>query len=224
MKRLHIGVKTVVLTFFLSPFLGLFACDVCNAYISPSMTDNQSNIGLIYRYRKMHGTYNPFGTQIATKHAGHGNDPLFWSNDVTEHYHTFELRGSWVLFKRWKNTIILPYLMNSQYINADKRYNLNGIGDPTLISEYLVFKSPQTCNWQYRVNIGAGVKIPLGKTDIIVEDELPNLDLQPGSGSWDIIGSLSYFFQKNKLVISGVSTFKRNGFNADLYRYGKWFQ
>jgi hypothetical protein len=37
------------------------------------------------------------------------------------------------------------------------------------------------------MSIGEGLKIPLGKTNITFDGCTSNLDLQPGTGSWDIL-------------------------------------
>lgn len=70
---------------------------------------------------------------------------------------------------------------------------------------------------------GAGVKLPLGKTNLKYEQGVPNLDLQPGTGSWDLIGYLSYGLKIKSIGLNSVLTIKHNGKDHDNYRYGTTF-
>ena len=156
---------------------------------------------------------------MMTRHTGHGNDPAFWSNDIFEHYNTIELRGAWA-FGKMRLSAQLPYHINSQFINDYKRFTVNGIGDPVLILERRIVELDNEGDVQFNLNLGVGIKGPLGSTTLRVNNETPNLDLQPGSGSWDGMGLLNYTLQLNNIVVEGVNSFRRNGKNNEDYRYG----
>jgi len=81
----------------------------------------------------MFGSYNAFGEMITTRHAGHGNDLALWGNDVSETYRTMELRGNFYFFDKWRTTIIIPYVFNTQNIDDAVRYRVNAVGDPVLL-------------------------------------------------------------------------------------------
>ncbi|MFT5821381.1 MAG: hypothetical protein ACI8ZM_002634 [Crocinitomix sp.] len=204
------------------PFIS-FACDNCNIYLNLSPNDYKNSIGIFIRHREMYGEYNLVGEMITTRHAGHGNDMAFWGEKVVENYFTYELRGSFFIRERWKTSLVLPLANNLQQIGDDQRYNITGVGDPIIMESFQVFNTKRdTTNKRFsqQLNIGAGLKLPLGKTNLEYENGVPNLDLQPGTGSWDIFAFIAY---TAKLKFMGFTTnlnHKRNGLDAEDYRYG----
>ncbi len=204
------------------PFLS-FACDNCNVYLNLSPNDYKNSIGIFMRHREMHGEYNLLGEMITTKHAGHGNDMAFWGEKVKENYFTYELRGSFYFREKWKTSLILPLINNHQWIGNDHRYNITGVGDPIIMESYQVFNTKRDTlkkSFTQRLTVGAGIKLPLGKTNLTYDRGVPNLDLQPGSGSWDMLAFIAYTFKFNFAGITSNLNHKRNGWDAEKYRYG----
>ena len=62
-----------------------------------------------------------------------------------------------------------------------------GIGDMTALLQYKMY---DTDDMQF--SIFYGLKLPIGTTDIHDGNELLELDLQPGSGSWDILAGMAW--------------------------------
>lgn len=224
LKQSSIRARMLIIVLFIS--INSFACDGCNVYVNFSPIDYKNRISIIGRTRMMYGTYNMFGTQILTKHASHGNDPLFWNNDVQENYNTLELRGAFYVREVWKTTVIVPFVNNHQLIGNLSRYEINGIADPIVIETYQVFnslKSNDSNRFKHRLEIGGGVKFPLGKIDKRYENGIPNLDLQPGTGSLDFISSVSYMTRIKKYGAILNANIKLNSYNRDDYKYGNTF-
>jgi hypothetical protein len=174
----------------------------------------------------MHGLYNGFGLQTLTKHAAHGNDPSFWGNQVREEFRTYELRGEFLIANRWKTYIVLPFIQNSQYINNIERYTVAGIGDPLLLQGFQVFDPTIPRNKEeisQRLELGIGLKAPLGKIDKIIGNLRPNLDLQPGSGSWDMLSYFKYIFKYKDCGFMVNGNYKVNAKNKSGYKYGNVF-
>ncbi|MGV6862567.1 MAG: hypothetical protein ACWA41_12405 [Putridiphycobacter sp.] len=215
----------VVLLLFISN--NIFACDGCNVFINFSPNDYQNRITFLSRSREMFGEYDMFGKQILTKHASHGNNPLFWNNKIKETYNTLELRGDFYLKEIWKTTIILPYVINKQDIGLDNRFVVTGFGDPTILETYQVFNTLKTDDennkFKQRLELGLGLKLPLGKTDLSFEKGIPNLDLQPGTGSFDLLTTLVYLIKVKDFGLSSNVNFKMNGYNKEDYKYGNTF-
>ncbi len=215
--------KTIVLFVLIFISLDSFACDGCNVYINFSPIDYKNRISIIGRSRLMYGEYNMFGTQILTKHASHGNNPLFWNKTVQENYNTLELRGAFYMREVWKTTIVVPFVNNHQLVGDNSRFVVNGLSDPIILESYQVFNSLRVDDekkFKHRLQIGGGLKIPLGKINKSYENGLPNLDLQPGTGSLDFITSMTYLFKIKKFGVNSNVNFKFNGFNKDKYKYG----
>ncbi|NOQ75009.1 MAG: hypothetical protein GQ574_23550 [Crocinitomix sp.] len=204
------------------PFLS-FACDNCNVYLNLSPNDYKNSIGIFMRHREMYGEYNLLGEMITTRHAGHGNDMAFWGEKVVEKYFTYELRGSFYIREKWKTSVILPMVNNLQQIGDYRRYNITGIGDPIIMESYQVFNTKQDAlsgALKQRLSIGAGLKFPLGKTNLEYTNGIPNLDLQPGTGSWDALVFIAYTVKWKFAGITANVNHKRNGLDAEDYRYG----
>lgn len=213
--------SVVILFFFVSTYS--FACDGCNVFVNFSPNDYKNRISLFARNRMMIGEYNMFGQMTLTKHASHGNDPSFWNNQVIEQYNTVELRGSFFVKEVWKTTIILPFNNNQQFIGEEKRYTVNGFSDPIIMESFQVynsFKSDNEKKFVHRLEVGLGMKLPLGKIDKTFEQGFPNLDLQPGTGSVDFLSSLTYITKRDKFGVYSNLNYKINTFNRGNYRYG----
>ena len=61
----------------------------------------------------------------------------------------------------------------------------HGLGDAVLMLKFIPLRISSS---GHELQLGAGPKIPLGKSDLSDERGITlNADLQPGSGSWDAI-------------------------------------
>lgn len=205
------------------PFLS-FACDNCNVYLNLSPNDYKNSIGIFMRHREMYGEYNLVGEMITTRHAGHGNDMAFWGEKVVENYFTYEIRGSFYIREKWKTRFVLPLVNNHQRIGDYQRYkNILGLGDPIIMESYQVFNTKRdtgTSRFSQRMSVGAGLKFPVGKTNLTYNNGSPNLDLQPGSGSWDVLAFIAYTAKYEFIGLTSNLNHKRNGLDAQDYRYG----
>ncbi len=210
-----------ILFLFISSYS--IACDGCNVFVNFSPNDYKNRISLFARNRMMIGEYNMFGQMTLTKHASHGNDPSFWNKQVIEQYNTLELRGSFYVREVWKTTLIVPFINNQQFVGDDNRYTVNGFSDPIIMESYQVYNSFKNENDKklvHRLEVGIGVKIPLGMINKTYEVGMPNLDLQPGTGSFDFLGSLTYITKYKQFGLYTNVNYKLNTFNVDEYKYG----
>lgn len=189
-----------------------------------SPNDYKNSLAVFMRQRAMYGEYNLFGEMIATKHAGHGNDIALWGEEVYETYNTLELRGNYYFREKWKTTLILPFVSNRQQVGSWDRYTVNGLGDPILMESYQIYNTKRDTSsksFSQRLTAGLGIKIPLGKTDIRFNHGTPNLDLQPGSGSWDGLGYIAYMMKWKFLGANANVNAKFNGKDKLNYQYGR---
>lgn len=107
----------------------------------------------------------------------------------------------------------------------------SGIGDAVVLLKYRML---DVLGENTFLNLGTGVKVPLGKSDLTSEEGIQlTSDLQPGSGAWDGLGWLS-FSKKGILRPSGtVSTsviYRFTGVNSSYlnntstYEFGNTLQ
>ncbi|CAH8282214.1 hypothetical protein EV196_105334 [Mariniflexile fucanivorans] len=107
----------------------------------------------------------------------------------------------------------------------------SGIGDAVLLVKYSI---PDLLGKRTILNIGAGTKVPFGKSDILSDQGIQlTADLQPGSGAWDGIGWLSASKQMNfrpSATVSATATYRFTGVNdsylnnAATYEFGNEIQ
>ena len=213
--------KLLLLTFLLISLVGL-ACEHCNVYLNISPGDYKNSFGIFMRSRTMLGDYNLSG-QNYLKHTSHNSQSGFLGNQVREEYNIYEVRGNFYFKERWNTIIVLPFVQNVQYINDIAKYNVSGVGDPMLLQRFQLYNTKlteDTSKFVHRVTVGIGIKIPLGSIEREYLYGKPNLDLQPGTGSWDALGSFSYVVRKQKVGLIFNSNIKLNSANENKYQYG----
>lgn len=160
--------------------------------------------------------------ESATKHAGHGGSELMFGT-YKEIYNVYEMRGRMFIGQRFYVLGMLPYVNNYRSINGQTQYDVSGIGDPMAMANYQLFNTKcyeDSIRFIHRLTVGAGVKAPMGRTDIVVDGETPDLDMQPGSGSWDILFSLEYILRYNKTGGNLNLVYRKNTANPEGYQYG----
>ncbi|MEN8230333.1 MAG: hypothetical protein ABFS38_19380 [Bacteroidota bacterium] len=116
------------------------------------------------------------------------------------------------------------------YMEAVNDVSTNGIGDAVLITKFILSRFSETGT---EMQLGAGPKIPFGRSDMTNDRGITlNADLQPGSGSWDII-TWGYFIRQTNFrpstTISARIVGRMNGSNREylgnqIYRFGNSIQ
>jgi len=102
------------------------------------------------------------------------------------------LRTSYAINDKWSFSVILPYLWQEQIVRSDfgrSSQSTEGFGDLVILAQRSLIN-----NHKHQLLIAAGPKFPTGSISK-KDDEFGILlapDLQPGTGSFDGIGALSY--------------------------------
>lgn len=113
----------------------------------------------------------------------------------------------------WVNQRRIINQFNSE--NIDETY---GIGDAIALARYTILKNTRT-NWT--VNLGLGVKIPLGSSTETSEQGITlNADLQPGSNAWDMIylvGASKTFDFRPTMAFSSRIVYRQTGENDEYF-------
>lgn len=213
--------KAILILLIIRSFVA-YSCDNCNVYLNISPNDYRNSFGIYHYSRFMYGKYNELG-QVLLKHGGVVTSQLL-SKEVMDIYRTTELRGTFYLRDRWKTMVTLPVVDNTERIDGLAKYRIKGLGDPMLIQTYQLYSTKQTSDTvqrvTHRVTLGGGVKVPLGNISKTYAFGKPNLDLQPGSGSWDFLFLTTYAFRYKSLGFSTNLNVKFNTYNQDNFKYG----
>ena len=111
------------------------------------------------------------------------------------------------------------------YVNQERKVSIQeqtyrvstrGVGDAVILPKFTL--SSISTNG-HEIQLGAGLKVPLGSTDLKDERGITlNADLQPGSGSWDMI-TWAYFARQFRsrpsMVVSTRVLGRFNGMNRE---------
>lgn len=104
---------------------------------------------------------------------------------------------------------------NDNYIKAA------GLGDAAVLATYRPIRS-SILN-PFSLDIGFGVKMPLGQSDAKSNGILLPIDLQPGTGSWDFIFRTNAFYTFkpiNGFDFFGTVVYRANGENQQNFSIG----
>ncbi|HRH68542.1 MAG TPA: hypothetical protein PLB89_03450 [Flavobacteriales bacterium] len=218
--------KTVLVAWMLlvMPSIGL-GCDVCGIFLGIRPYDRTSSISLLWRYRHLEGdVLVPATPSAVEKHGGHAPPS---STARTMHYRELyqvaELRADLWLHDRFALLVGLPVVNNYRAVDGVVSSDLYGVGDPLLIGRYqLVNTKCLTPDERvvHRIMLGAGVKVPLGRSDLTYEGRTVEADQQPGTGTWDLLGTAEYSVRYKRNGAAFTLVGRWNSANADGYQLG----
>lgn len=139
-----------------------------------------------------------------------------------EHFHTAEVFGSYVPHWRVQILASMPFHYRIQISEQEGTFTGYGLGDAWMGMNYTLVSTPDTIGKKVRHNVilGAGIKTPTGPTSLKNRNEELNMNLQPGSGSWDPNFTARYILRIKRWGISSAADFRLNTTNADGYRFG----
>ncbi|MGB0850567.1 MAG: hypothetical protein ACPGTP_04925 [Bacteroidia bacterium] len=185
----------------------VLACDVCAGGGGMSSlgflpNSNFHFVGLTYKLK----TYD-------TKH------PLLFESDQQIEgknvFHTTEVFGRYIVSDKIQILAFIPF--HSKTIDDTELEELqinNGLGDISLLANYQIKKSSKL-KWF----AGIGVKLPTGKSDNLINDDLmPNMQL--GSGSTDLIVSSNMTYVKDKVGVNTELNYVYTTANKAEYKFG----
>lgn len=143
--------------------------------------------------------------------------------------HSILFQNGYIINKKWSAELFMSYIRQERIIDQfgnRSRTTAEGLGDAVVLLKYkLISGNDKKLNWL----IGAGPKLPTGPSDRKNKNDIAlNADLQPGSGSWDII-TWTQISKNSKarpsLTYSGTASFSLKGKNknylgSQVYQFG----
>ena len=130
--------------------------------------------------------YNNLGTLLESSNK-------FDDNNRVRTTHSVLLNVGYTFNDRFAIDAVIPYVVQGRKVNFqnnDDYTTTSGIGDLVILPKILVFGANSISR---QLQIGAGVKAPTGQSDIKINQIALNADMQPGSGSWDLIFMANYY-------------------------------
>lgn len=187
----------------------LYACNVCGG------SANSQNLGVLPQFNK-----HFLGVQYSQKSFGnHMNMEDQDDGGSRDRYQSVQLWGRYTINERIQLLGFLPYSYNTAE-HEGRNASVKGLGDVLVVASYRLIASDD-CGpvWKTNLQLGGGVKMPTGSYDHAQQNGmLPNM--QPGTGSWDGVVSLSYSTQYRKVGIAVDMNYTVNSENRDGYKFG----
>ncbi len=189
------------------------ACDVCgssagNQYmgILPQLGGNF--VGLQYQYRSFQSSFPPLFATSKTETS-------------QESYNTMQVWGRYQPAKNIQLFGFVPYQYNVRTSDTGT-YSINGVGDASVLANIRILnKDDEEREWKHYLQGGAGLKMPTGRyTSITDLDRAGIPNLQPGSGSWDILTNVNYTVSHNELGLNLDGSFTITTPNKYDLKYG----
>lgn len=201
------------------------ACDICGLYAEINPNDYKNTIGFYYRSRLASGVYSMPQNGFHLKHGSNSEKGKYIGKELREIYNVYELRASVFFKERFQLIYSQPFVNNYRSVNGYTDFDIYGWGDPVILFNSILWatSSVSKSSWKHRINAGAGVKAPLGSIEKSYFEIPADLDLQPGSGSWDGIFNLDYSVRK----VTGIGfqmnyIYRMNGYNTNNMAYGNF--
>lgn len=201
-------IRSVLIGALLIAALRSMGCDVCGIFLNVQPNDRSTQFGLLYRTRMLSRDFGAEGISLL-KHGGTvaADEP----RQVRELIQALELRADVRFAEKWAVLAAMPMVNTYQSVNSYMRYDAYGLGDPFALVRYQLVNTkctaPDSVNRTiHRLQIGAGAKAPLGRTDVTYLGERLHPDAQPGTGSWDALVSIEYALRgrRNGLLFTSL--------------------
>ena len=170
--------------------------------------------GLSYRYNSIASIYI--------------NDSQVDENSIERLSQSVLLQVDYGIWRNVSVTALFSYVKQERIVlsplGGENLLETKGIGDALLLTKYNIL--PLTILDETEFSIGAGIKIPLGESQLTSNGLLIPADMQPGSGSWDFLSWL--YYSKGRLFdlpLTAVSNFSyringtSNRFEVDGFDY-----
>ena len=191
-----------------------FSCDQCSVQVGSGTILEGHYIGHTFRFRKQFGSFEQLGKSLdGPKHLDHFSE----RGEVKELFTVHELMANYHIGGNWHVTAAIPLVNNYRSINGETSYDIYGLGDPwAIIRNQRAWEKDKGRLW---LVVGLGAKIPMGRTDVSKEGQTIDLDMQPGSGSLDLLSMVSVVREYERYFFLGQATFSYMGQSPGDYRY-----
>jgi len=142
----------------------------------------------------------------------------------------FILESSYGLSDYFSLNALFSYVQQVRTIQSivpgqeDNQLNAQGLGDALLMVTYKMMRS--NIMSPTSLHFGVGVKAPVGESDLKHNGILLPIDLQPGTGSWDLAFRASVyhrFVSGSKFEVFSTTAYRINGENEREYSVGDEF-
>lgn len=193
--------------------VSVYACDICGCstagnYFGILPQFHGHFIGVRYQYRS-----------FRSEHVllFHETEPLV----SHEYFQTTELWGRWSPSKKVQLFAFAPANFMRKIENGAV-FLENGLGDMSFIANVTLLNTGDDIRniWKHALQLGGGVKLPTGRSDIQLADGLVNPNFQLGTGSFDFPLNVIYTMRYKRSGFSTELNYRLHTANSSHYRFG----
>lgn len=187
------------------------ACDICGCAAS------SFSMGLLpnskHHFIGLRTSLNSFESRDVHSISSRANSK--------EYFLTNELYGRYKFAKKFQVLAFIPYVYNQKTDSLQKQ-SINGIGDISLLMNYVFIDNSDSLTKKFKQvgTIGGGLKTPTGQFFKLGFEEI---NMLPGTGSWDFIFNANYSIQYKSFGLQSESSFTLKTTNKYLYQFGNAF-
>jgi hypothetical protein len=198
------------LSAFLSTTLNSAACDLCGS------AQGGANFGILPQFYKNFIGLNFYHRDFSSNHSRLGSASV-----SAERFKTIELRGRIHLNKKVQLFFLAPVNFNQQ-TESGQTINFSGPGDLTIFANYNIYNNGDSVQkrWKHNFQIGGGLKFPTGKFNSLDERKILNPNLQPGSGTTDLIFDAIYTVRFKNFGINSNAFYFLKTTNSNNFKFG----
>ncbi|MFX3625937.1 MAG: hypothetical protein ACN6I4_01130 [bacterium] len=208
--------KTLVAFGLLLVAYSAAACDVCGCAVGGN------SMGILPRFSKhfigIRATHASFISAHPTLFEGE-------EQKISKEYFTSTtLWGRYVPHKRIQVFAQIPY---NYFVREEdgQRTITEGLGDINLLANYVVFNTTDSnkSTLKHSLQVGGGIKLPTGVFNKSENGDLLNINMQSGSGSYDVPINLLHTIRFKSFGINTELRYTFNNANPDRYELGDRF-
>ena len=142
---------------------------------------------------------------------------------VDENFNTIQIWTKIPVTKKIQISALIPYHFHNRE-RAATLESIQGLGDVSVMGMYSVYETQKEGTvFVHKLQLGAGVKLPIGKFDEANTTGNINQSFQVGTGSWDYLLLSEYVIKKKNIGLSTQLNYTLKTENQKQYQFGDQF-
>ncbi len=209
-------IRTWLLLTMLMGTTASLACDVCGAAGSNSL-------GILPGFKKHFVSLRWNESSFVSRHTPASPESgTFTTAQSKEFFNVVDLWGRFYVHKRVQIFAFVPLAVRTK-IDEDSGFErLSGLSDVSLLANYVILNTGDSLNKKVKhgLQAGGGIKLPTGRFGVVSNNELVIPNMQPGSGSFDVLFNAVYTLKVKSFGVNYDVNYRINTANKHQYRFG----
>jgi hypothetical protein len=209
--------RVVTLIAVMTVYTASWCCDVCGC------AAGINNVGILPGFNKHFMAIRWNERSFVSSHiAAWGVENKSGNMKSREYFNTIDLWGRYYVHNRIQLFAFIPFSVNIKNTLQYGAERFIGLSDVSLISNYILINTTDSIGRKVKHNvmIGGGIKLPTGAYGIKDRNETLIPNMQPGTGSFDMLLNLVYNMRLRSYGLNYDVNYRINTPNRHQYRFG----